>query len=115
MKILYVMRYTQKDETSSADDFFVNLSSKGEEDANIIAQKLLSKNVKPDLIVSSPSLRTETTSMILSKKDVKWASKSSFTRTSQAQERSPSGTNVRWINSSKTVSLLETKQCFRRA
>jgi len=59
------MRHPQKDEESSSDDFFLKLTSKGENDALSIAKQLLQKGVKPDLIVSSPSLRTETTSMIL--------------------------------------------------
>ena len=66
MKTLYVMRHPQKDESSSSDDFFLTLTSQGEEDAQSVAKKLFDKNVKPDLIVSSPSLRTEITSMILS-------------------------------------------------
>lgn len=65
MKTIYIMRHPQKDESSSSDDFFINLSSKGKNDAHSIAKKLLDKNIKIDLIVSSPSLRAETTSMIL--------------------------------------------------
>jgi len=66
MKTLYIMRHPQKDEKSSSDDFFVTLTPQGEIDAKNVAQKLFHKGVKPDLIVSSPSLRTEITSMILS-------------------------------------------------
>jgi len=67
MKTLYIMRDPEKDTKSSSDDFFLTLTAKGEIDARNIATKLFNKNVKPDLIVSSPSLRAETTSMILSK------------------------------------------------
>ncbi len=65
MKTIYIMRHPQKDLTSKEDDFFVKLTPKGIEDAHSIAKKLKEKGIKPDLIVSSPSLRTETTSMIL--------------------------------------------------
>jgi len=61
------MRHPEKDELSSSDDFFLTLTSKGENDARSIAKKLSQKGVVPDLIVSSPSLRTETTSMILAR------------------------------------------------
>jgi len=67
MKTLYIMRHPEKDELSSSDDFFLTLTSKGENDARSIAKKLSQKGVVPDLIVSSPSLRTETTSMILAR------------------------------------------------
>lgn len=72
MKILSVLRHPKQDEISSSDDFFTPLSTKGIEDAKIISTKLLEKNIIPDLIVSSPSLRTETTSMILAQQlDIK--------------------------------------------
>jgi len=61
------MRHPQKDVKSSSDDFFLTLTSQGEADAHNVAKKLFTKGVSPDLIVSSPSLRTEITSMILAK------------------------------------------------
>ncbi|NQY92599.1 MAG: histidine phosphatase family protein [Campylobacteraceae bacterium] len=67
MKTLYIMRHPEKDVNSSPDDFFLTLTSKGESDAKSIAHKLSKRGVHPDLIVSSPSLRTETTSMILAR------------------------------------------------
>jgi len=67
MKTLYIMRHPEKDEKSSSDDFFLTLTTKGESDAKNIAHKLSQRGVHPDLIVSSPSLRTETTSMILAR------------------------------------------------
>ena len=68
MKTLYIMRPAQKDVKSASDDFFLTLTNKGEADVNNVANKLFEKGVKPDLIVSSPSLRTEITSMILARK-----------------------------------------------
>ncbi len=67
MKTLYIMRHPQKDVKSSSDDFFLTLTTQGEADAHTVAKKLFTKGVNIDLIVSSPSLRTEITSMILSK------------------------------------------------
>jgi phosphohistidine phosphatase len=61
------MRHPQKDDKSSSDDFFLTLTPKGEVDAHNVAKKLFTKGVNIDLIVSSPSLRTEITSMILAK------------------------------------------------
>lgn len=65
MKTLYIMTHPLKEEHSNEDDFFVPLSPKGIEDTKKLAQKLKDKNISPDIIVSSPSLRTETTSMII--------------------------------------------------
>lgn len=66
MKKLYIMTHPLKDENSTEDDFFIPLTQQGMADAKNIAQKLKEKNIQLDLIVSSPSLRTETTSMIIS-------------------------------------------------
>lgn len=65
MKTIYVMRHPEKDMKSSSDDFFVKLTQKGIEDAHTIARKLKEQGVQIDLIVSSPALRAETTSMIM--------------------------------------------------
>lgn len=67
MKTLYIMRHPQKNESSSTDDFFLTLTSQGELDAKNVALQLKEENVKIDLMVSSPSLRTEITSLILAK------------------------------------------------
>lgn len=66
MKKLYILPHPQKDEQSLEDDFFIPLTQQGIEDAKSLAQKLKEKKIELDLIVSSPSLRTETTSMIIS-------------------------------------------------
>lgn len=66
MMTLYLMTHPKKVETSKEDDFFVPLSQEGMQDAKKLANKLKEKNVTLDMIVSSPSLRTETTSMIVS-------------------------------------------------
>lgn len=65
MKTIYIMRHPEKDTKTSSDDFFIKLTPKGIEDAHTIARKLKEKNVEIDLIVSSPALRAETTSMII--------------------------------------------------
>lgn len=65
MRTLYIMRHPKKDNKSKEDDFFIPLSQEGIKDTHNIAQQLIERNIKVDLIVSSPSLRTETTSLIL--------------------------------------------------
>lgn len=68
MKTLYIMRHAQKDESNPEQyDYDVELTQKGLEDSQTIAQILKDDNVKPDLIVSSPSIRTRQTAEIVSK------------------------------------------------
>lgn len=66
LKTLYVMTHPSKETGSNEDDFFVPLTQIGIKEAQNIANQLKEKDVELDLIVSSPSLRTETTSMIVS-------------------------------------------------
>lgn len=66
MKTLYIMTHPPKDTDSLEDDFFIPLSQKGIDDVKTIANGLKELEIQPDIIVSSPSLCTETTSMILS-------------------------------------------------
>ena len=68
MKKLYILAHPQKDENSLEDDFFIPLTQQGMDEAQSLANKLKEQQVVLDLIVSSPSLRTETTSMIISQK-----------------------------------------------
>ncbi len=67
MKTLYILRHGQKEEIEGQDDYDIKLTLKGEEDIKIVAQKLKSKKVLPDLIISSPSLRTRQTAQIVAK------------------------------------------------
>ncbi len=68
MKKLYILRHAQKDESVQVDyDYDIELSQKGREDSIIIGQKLKERNVKPDLIVASPSIRTRQTAQIVAK------------------------------------------------
>lgn len=68
MKRLYILRHGQKDESTSIDyDYDIELSSKGKEDCKKIGSILKEKEIRPDLIVSSPSIRTRQTSEIVSK------------------------------------------------
>jgi phosphohistidine phosphatase len=67
MKTLYIMRHPHKEiARPDQDDFDINLSEEGIEEAKKIAQNLRSINVKPDLIVSSPANRTKKTAEIIS-------------------------------------------------
>lgn len=68
MKKLYIVRHAQKEEqVEGQDDYDRALSPKGLEDAQIMAQRLASKKIRPDLIVSSPALRTKQTAEIFAK------------------------------------------------
>ncbi len=65
MKKLFIVRHTQKeDDSTNIDDYDKELTLKGQEDARMMAQKLLEKNCKIDLIVSSPAERTKKTAEI---------------------------------------------------
>jgi len=66
MKTLYIMRHTHKEaSTPNQDDFDIQLSEDGIEEAKKIAKNLHSLNVKPDLIVASPAYRTKKTAEII--------------------------------------------------
>ena len=65
MKKLYIVRHAQKaEETQGQDDYDRPLSQEGKDEAKKMAQKLASKNVKADLIVASPAVRTVQTAEI---------------------------------------------------
>ena len=67
MKKLYIIRHTQKDENSSPEDYFIKLTPQGLDDAVALANLLETKDINPDLIVSSPALRARKTAKIISK------------------------------------------------
>ncbi|MGM0518670.1 MAG: SixA phosphatase family protein [Campylobacterota bacterium] len=63
MKTLYIVRHAEKNiQEISKDDYDIPLTKRGLEDAKTMAKRLHEKKVKPDLIVSSPALRTSQTS-----------------------------------------------------
>jgi len=65
MKKLYIVRHAQKAvEKSGQDDYDRPLSEQGLKDAEVMAEKLASKGVRADLIVSSPATRTKQTSEV---------------------------------------------------
>jgi phosphohistidine phosphatase len=62
------MRHPQKDTSIvKTDDFDLQLSNEGIEDAHTMAKRLLNLQVHPDLIVASPALRTAKTAQIVAK------------------------------------------------
>ncbi|WP_072681457.1 histidine phosphatase family protein [Arcobacter sp. LA11] len=68
MKTLYIMRHAQKDESKPEQyDYDVELTQKGLEDCEKIAQKLKDRRITPDLIVASPAIRTRQTAEIVAK------------------------------------------------
>ncbi|MBU3015705.1 histidine phosphatase family protein [Poseidonibacter lekithochrous] len=65
MKKLYIVRHTHKAQVKSGqDDYDRELSQEGLDEAKQIAQKLSSKSIKTDLIVSSPAVRTRQTAEV---------------------------------------------------
>jgi len=69
MKTLYILRHAQKDESKPEQyDYDIELTQKGEEDSKLLGEKLKSKNILPDLIVSSPAIRARKTAENVSEK-----------------------------------------------
>lgn len=67
MKTLYIMRHPHKEVIDyNKDDFDLQLSDQGIEDAKSMSKRLLKLNIKPDLIVASPANRTRKTAEIVS-------------------------------------------------
>lgn len=65
MKKLYIVRHALKElEQFNQDDYDRALSESGIDDAKFMANRLASKGVSADLIVSSPATRTRETSEI---------------------------------------------------
>ncbi len=68
MKKLFIIRHAKSDwEDSSLDDFDRPINKKGEKNAPFMGQILANKNIKPDLIISSPALRAITTAQLIAK------------------------------------------------
>lgn len=67
MKTLYVMVHPNKEIKELENDFFAQITSKGEEQLNKAIASLKENEIKIDLLVSSPSLICETTAMTLAK------------------------------------------------
>lgn len=65
MKTLYLMRHTQKEENLNKDDYDIELTTKGLDDAQQMAKILKKENVVFDLIVSSPAKRARLTAEII--------------------------------------------------
>ncbi len=67
MKTLYIVRHGEKNIVDeSIDDYDIEVTQKGLEDIHKQAKKLKEKDIIPDLIVSSPAIRTRQTADILS-------------------------------------------------
>ena len=67
MKTLYILRHAQKDASEDQYDYDIKLTQKGLDDSVLIGQKLKEKDIRPDLIVSSPAIRARTTTEIVAK------------------------------------------------
>ena len=68
MKKLFIIRHAKSDwDDSNLDDFDRPLNKRGEKNAPFMGQLLTNKNIKPDLIISSPALRAITTAQLIAK------------------------------------------------
>lgn len=69
MKKLFLIRHAKSSwDDLTLDDFDRPLNKRGEKDAPFMAEILKEKNVIPDLIISSPALRTKLTAQIIAKR-----------------------------------------------
>ncbi|WP_461452938.1 SixA phosphatase family protein [Mucilaginibacter sp.] len=66
MKRLLLIRHAKAEQGSNSADFDRPLTQSGMQDAAVMAQRLVAKGYKPELIISSPALRTHTTANIFS-------------------------------------------------
>ena len=81
MKKLFLIRLAKSSwEDLRLDDFDRPLNKRGEKDAPFMAELLKEKNIIPDLIISSPSLRTKLTAEIIAEK-IGFIDKISFDKT----------------------------------
>jgi len=68
MKKLYIIRHAKSDwDDASLDDYDRPLNKRGERNAPFMGKVLSKKNIKPDLILSSPALRAITTAQLIAK------------------------------------------------
>ena len=68
MKKLFLIRHAKSSwEDFGLDDFDRPLNNRGEKDAPFMGKLLKKKKPRPDLIISSPALRTKLTAQIMAK------------------------------------------------
>lgn len=69
MKSLYLIRHAKSSwKNLTLSDFDRPLNKRGKVDAPLMAELLKEKNIKPDLIIASPSYRTRKTAQIIATK-----------------------------------------------
>jgi len=92
MKKLYIIRHAKSSwKDLELDDFDRPLNKRGKLNAPFMGEKLKNKKVHPDIILSSPALRTKTTAEIIAKK-VKYTKKIVFNE--YIYESTPSTLNM---------------------
>lgn len=68
MKNLFLIRHAKSSWSDpSVSDFFRKLNKRGKRDAPFMAEKLASRGVSPDAIISSPAKRAKKTARIMAK------------------------------------------------
>ena len=64
MKRVVIVRHAKSEPYGYDNDFYRNLIDRGERDAEKISEKLLTLDIKPDLVISSPATRAMHTASI---------------------------------------------------
>ena len=67
MKTLYIIRHAKSSWKGIEDDFGRPLNSRGKSNAPMMGHVLFNKDIKPDLIISSPAKRAKTTALLIAK------------------------------------------------
>ncbi|MBE9468539.1 MAG: histidine phosphatase family protein [Bacteroidetes bacterium] len=67
MKQIILVRHAQAETDYKSTDFERNLTDYGKQTATAIAKTIVKKNIKPELIISSPANRAKQTAEIFSK------------------------------------------------
>ncbi len=69
MKTLYIIRHAKSSwKDTTLDDFDRSLNKRGKLNAPLMGDRLKSKNIVPDLILSSPAKRAKKTAKIIAEK-----------------------------------------------
>jgi phosphohistidine phosphatase len=66
MKKLLLIRHAKAKQGDHTNDFERPLKESGIQDATVMAQRLVAQDIKPQLIIASPALRTHATANIFS-------------------------------------------------
>ena len=67
MKKIYIIRHAKASKSEDIDDFERKLTKSGKEDLKKLFKNLASHEIHPDLVLSSPAVRTAKTAIKIAK------------------------------------------------